>query len=379
MIGANIRKARAERSLSLRELAQLIQVRGLVDGLSYSAIQRIESGQRRVATFELAELAEVLNTSMAALVGGRDRSASLNLAARVANSPDEAVLGSVKRRAVEILEAQDLLGRLVAPLPPLKHVEIPSLPSTRASGKRLAKLMRARLQLGSAPIADLAALIEESFAALVFTEPLPEGTSGFCAMDHDAGVILINGDDPIGRQTFTLAHELCHLLLRDVDTVEVLGPHGRSTSGSEGRADEFAAHFLTPDEALRGAVPNGRADVRMVAQLAHRFSMSAEAMANRLRTLGLLGSDFDLGATRRRLAEMSELVGEARSEARSESRRKPSRLLTALALSAFENEQVGIGMVSTVTGERDLDRLRKILGDSVIGAPSSFEDAASLA
>jgi len=364
MIGANIRKARAERSLSLRKLAQLIEARGVVDGLSYSAIQRIESGQRRVATFELAELAEVLNTSMAVLVGGRGRSAPLDLAARVANFPDEAVLGSVKRRAVEILEAQDLLGRLVAPLPPLKHVEIPSLPSTRTSGKRLAKLMRERLQLGSAPIADLASLIEESFAALVSTEPLPEGTSGFCAMDHDAGVILINGVESIGDQTFTLAHELCHLLLRDVDTVEILGPREGSTSGSEGRADEFAAHFLAPDEALRGAVSNGKADVRMVAQLAHRFSMSAETMASRLGTLGLLGSDFDLGATRRRLAEMSELVGEARSEERAEGRRKPSRTLTALALSALEDGHVGIGLVSMVTGERDLDRLRKALEGS---------------
>ena len=39
MIGANIRKARAERSLSLRKLAQLIEARGVVDGLSYSAIR----------------------------------------------------------------------------------------------------------------------------------------------------------------------------------------------------------------------------------------------------------------------------------------------------------------------------------------------------
>jgi len=177
-------------------------------------------------------------------------------------------------------------------------------------------------------------------------------------------VILINGDDPIGRQTFTLAHELCHLLLRDVDTVEVLGPHGRSTSGSEGRADEFAAHFLTPDEALCGAVPNGKADVRMVAQLAHRFSMSAEAMANRLRTLGLLGSGVDLGLVDRRLSELRELVGESPSEECAEGRRKPSRTLTGLALSALEEGHVGIGLVSMVTGERDLDRLRKALEGS---------------
>ena len=87
-------------------------------------------------------------------------------------------------------------------------------------------------------------------------------------------------------------------------------------------------------------------------------------MASRLGTLGLLGSDFDLGATRRRLAEMSELVGEARSEERAEGRRKPSRTLTALALSALEDGHVGIGLVSMVTGERDLDRLRKALEGS---------------
>src|SRR5665213_2623847 len=116
MIGEQIKRVRNERNLSLRSLSSLIKNRGFVDGLSYAAVQRIESGDRKVATHELAELADVLGTSIATLIGSRDRSASLSLAARVSEHPSDGTLSAVKARAVEVLEAQDLLGRLIEPL-----------------------------------------------------------------------------------------------------------------------------------------------------------------------------------------------------------------------------------------------------------------------
>jgi Zn-dependent peptidase ImmA (M78 family)/transcriptional regulator with XRE-family HTH domain len=381
MIGENVQGVRKERKLSLRALSDLIQERGVVEGLSYSALQRIETGKRKVASHELAELAEVLSTSIASLIGSRNRSASLALATRVSTQPTDGDLGAVKTRIVEVLEAQDLLGRLVAPLPKLAHLNLPSVPASRAGGRRLAELVREKLQLGMAPIADLAALVEEALGALVFKEPLPVGTSGFCAIDDDAAVILINSEDPVGRQSFTLAHELCHLIMRDVDTLEVVGQAHNANGPKEGRADDFAAHFLAPDDALRVALGGSAAGAGDVVRLAHRFSMSLEAMANRLRNLGLLAqtADADLRLGHRRLAELNGLMADFRAGENSRGSRTPSGRLTDLALSAFAAEQVGIGLVAAVTGERDLDQLRTVLCEPGLAAPTDFEGAASLA
>lgn len=382
MIGEQIQRMRNERKLSLRSLSALIKERGFVDGLSYSVIQRIESGDRKkVATYELAELAEVLGTSIATLIGSRDRSASLSLAARVSEHPSDGTVGAVKARAVEVLEAQDLLGRLVEPLSTRPRPNIPNIPVSRAGGKLLAEIMREELQLGIAPIADLAVLIEDAFGALVFKEPLPTGTSGFCAIDDDAAVILVNSEDTAGRQNFTLAHEFCHLILRDVDTVEVLRQSGGAKSNNEGRADDFAAHFLAPDEALVSTLENSRADAIDVVRLAHRFSMSLEAMTIRLRNLRLLAPDVDdeLRVGHRRLAELGGLMGDYRAEEQARGTRTPSGRLTDLVLSAFDRGQVGIGLVAAVTGERDLDRLRSVLRGSESVHVPDFEDATRLA
>lgn len=381
MIGEQVKEARKRRRLSLRALDAQIRERGIVDGLGYSALQRIEAGRRKVATHELAELATVLETSIASLLGARDRSASLNLAARVSDHPADDTLSAVKARVVEVLEAQDLLGRLVAPLPGVTPLDLPNVQASRAGGRRLADVVRDKLNLGMAPISDLATLIEESLGALVFKEPLPSETSGFCAIDDDAAVILVNSEHTVGRQNFTLAHELCHLLMRDVDTLEVLSSVENTRTPKEDRADDFAAHFLAPSDALLAAVGPSGARAGDVVRLAHRFGVSLSAMGNRLRSLKLLapGADDELRSGHRRLAELNGLSADYNAQEARRGSRTPSTRLTDLVLTAFEAGQVGIGLVATVTGERDLDRLRMVLQDSGPEPDASFEGVMSLA
>lgn len=56
--GENVAKFRKEKHISLRELADLLQLAGL--DVDKNAIQRIESGQRFVTDIELIYLAKVL-------------------------------------------------------------------------------------------------------------------------------------------------------------------------------------------------------------------------------------------------------------------------------------------------------------------------------
>ena len=64
--------------------------------------------------------------------------------------------------------------------------------------------------------------------------------------------MFLNGDQPVQRQRFTLAHELGHHRLGHaavVDGVEEVD--GKSDDPLEQQANAFAGEFLAPDQALR--------------------------------------------------------------------------------------------------------------------------------
>lgn len=81
-IGDCIRRARESRGTSLRALAAQIKAEDRVDGLDSPTLRLIETGERRVASHELVELAEVLDVTVASLLG-RTQSPAASLVARL--------------------------------------------------------------------------------------------------------------------------------------------------------------------------------------------------------------------------------------------------------------------------------------------------------
>ena len=353
-VGERICAARKAAGLSQRELAAQITAADRVDGLSPSALSRIESGQRRVASHELAELADVLGVNVEDLLGTRKRSAALVLAARV-TQVSSADFQQVADRARQVLEADDLLSRIVPAGAPLSMPSIPhgDVPATKDGGRELAKRAREALGLGDGPIGDLTAIIEEHIGAHILVEPLPPGVHGFCAVCPSAGglpaaaVIIVNGEDVSGRQRFTLAHELCHLLAGDPVDVEVLSSQTEK-SPAEHRADAFAVAFLAPDEGVRRAVASQPFDEALVRRMSRLFGMSHQAMTRRLEEVGsvrFLSKDHALDVALR--ASLLAGGGEEPS-----SRRAPVRLLDR-ALRVYEDGRIGIGLIADILGEND--------------------------
>lgn len=378
-IGENIATARRARGLTLRQLAAQLKAEGRVE-LSASALQRIESDQRRVASHELVELAEVLHTTTGALLGRRDRSSALALAARVSTQVPAEVFEQGGQRAVEILEAVDVLARTVGPLPEVTRPQLPTVPATRPGGRRLAALAREALGLGVAPIADLVELAETRLGAHVAHDVLPEGTHGFCVADEGDAVILVNADDRQGRQAFTLAHELAHLFAGDLDAFEVVRDGG-ATTGAEARADAFAAHFLVPAEGLRAEIV-ARVDAVEAQRLAYRFGVSTAAMLIRLTEEGLIdpaeaARARELG--RQALSYRAQLFAEHEAAVRREGARRPPVRLADQALAAYVRGQVGLGLLAGVFGERNLARLRADLAERGFVPAAEVTDRASLA
>ena len=78
--------------------------------------------------------------------------------------------------------------------------------------------------------------------------PMKTNISGCCSKTKDDKVIFINTNHTLGRQNFTLAHELYHLLYEDFDDFIVCGINNNSQS--EINADNFASTLLMPNSAL---------------------------------------------------------------------------------------------------------------------------------
>lgn len=102
---------------------------------------------------------------------------------------------------------------------------------------------------GDSPI-DIFNLVQKQNHFTLIFYPLGSNISGVCYRGETSNVIAINSDMSIGRQRFSLAHELYHLHFDDslVNTVSsiMIG----SGDENEKKADEFASYFLIPPLSL---------------------------------------------------------------------------------------------------------------------------------
>jgi Zn-dependent peptidase ImmA (M78 family) len=108
-------------------------------------------------------------------------------------------------------------------------------------------------------------------------------------------VIAINDSDTGERQRLTVAHELGHLVLEIADG-----------GFAEKAAFRFGAAFLMPAEFLRAEVGHKRRAVSLaeLLELKRVFGTSVQAIAYRLRDLGIIGEP-----TYRQLFERFEQLG----------------------------------------------------------------------
>ncbi|HEV6967330.1 ImmA/IrrE family metallo-endopeptidase [Roseateles sp.] len=80
---------------------------------------------------------------------------------------------------------------------------------------------------------------------------------GFALYDEQTPLILVKKQDAPARQTFTLMHELGHLLLHKASSIDDDGDLW-AARGRERDVNRFAAHLLLPDELLNAIPDTGR-------------------------------------------------------------------------------------------------------------------------
>ena len=129
---------------------------------------------------------------------------------------------------------------------------------------------------------------------LTLFRPLSEDFSGMCLKDGAGnGFMLINSNNPKGRQHFTIAHELFHLFEEESVTPHKCNPGTGNKNPSEQNADAFAALLLMPKVGLWELIPEQELSsksisIATVLKIEHYYSVSRAALLFRLINIGAM-------------------------------------------------------------------------------------------
>ena len=327
-LGRRLRAARETRGLSQQAAADAL-------GVPRTAVTQIESGKRSVSTLELTKLAEcyrhpvshffkeaVEDESEDVLVALLRTVPSLKRDSEVREQVDRCV--SLCREGVVL---EKILGLGLRSGPPVYNVRVPRTAGQAVTqAEQLADEERSRLNIGNAPLADVAELIGSQGIWASGLE-LPGHLSGLFLRHPSIGLaILVNASHPRGRKRFSYAHEYAHALFDRERTISISSTDN-SAELVEKRANAFAAAFLMPrngvSEVLRtldkglparheqtifDAASGGpiqaefrppassqRITYKDVALVAHHFGVSYQAALYRLKSLKYVSQSASVG------------------------------------------------------------------------------------
>lgn len=114
--------------------------------------------------------------------------------------------------------------------------------------------------------------------------PMSSRISGMCTKEQKDIVICINSTTSYGRQRFTLAHELYHVLYEEnMQRVICDMSMNSNKSDSEKEADQFASYLLMPYDALLEYEHNkANWNLEKIIDAEQFFQISHQAMLHRL-------------------------------------------------------------------------------------------------
>jgi Zn-dependent peptidase ImmA (M78 family)/transcriptional regulator with XRE-family HTH domain len=360
-LGQRIADARRGKGWTQGQLAERV-------GLTQTAVSRIETGTRAVASLELAELAEVLGVSVLDLLRAGQRPL-LAIAARLGHFQDPGAVDRALRRAGTLIGLDELLDSVlgVDPVDPPPRLGGAGRGPAVDQGKRLAGQVRRALGLGDGPLARFPELLEERFRLDVDLSPLPEAVDGLCVSVGDRTLVLVGSSKPSSRQRFTLAHELAHHLVDDLDPLYVDERGARTRSVAEMRANAFAAHLLMPESGVRRAIEGMDDDAERAVRVALTFGTSVSAAAYQLGNLGLLPDtvrDRLAAAGSKPLLMRYALPSDWQQDERGRGQIRPPGRLYARATLAFGRGLIGLEPIVDLLQRPDRDQLRQELEDA---------------
>lgn len=375
-LGQRIREARESLGLTQAQVAEALQI-------PRPAVSLLERGKREIRMVELESLARLFCQEPGDFFRAVDSPSPLIAILRaepsLSDEDHRQGLHAALRVGREMARLEGLL-RLPSRAPrasfeSLYPVELPRAKGEAIrQGEALAEKERKRLDLGAAPIRDVADLLESQGTRTAWID-LPNGISGITLRDREAGVlVVVNRRHPLPRRRFSYAHEYGHVLV-DADRPASISLEDQREDLREVRANAFAAALLMPESGAREYLSSlgkvGKDEkifLHDLALFAHHFGVSRPAALFRLQNLGLLSrkqaqqlreqNQAGLGRHVEQLLEIPD---------RDQDERDSFRLrFLGLALEAYRREEISRGKLRELADlvafdegeiERFLDRM----------------------
>lgn len=268
-----LRQCREQMGFSLEQVAKTVK-----------AIEQIENGEKRPTYKQLADLADLYEVPDWVFIAPElpaeycfDTKPSFR---KLAESDSTAFQNPKLRKIIKRVEDyRDLLIELRTDLDePITRFCTPQIDLTQVEKAA----QEARVWLGITEPLDFDALrtkLEEQGLFVFVTSKykdwskIEDSIRGLCLMHNTMPIIIINDSDAKKAQSFTLMHELGHILCGDTAI-------NKADSKIETWCNQFAGHVLMPTQDLRN---DSVTNLRYIKEYAKRFKVSPYAMTVRLR------------------------------------------------------------------------------------------------
>lgn len=132
----------------------------------------------------------------------------------------------------------------------------------------------------------------EQLGILTVFRPLSDSSYGMSIKTAEGlRFMLVSSNTTIGRQHFTIGHELYHLFFDENPQPHMCGTDGKAPT--EQSADMFASNLLLPRVGLLAMLPEDfpaskKLDLAMVVKMEQKFQVSRQALLFRLKRLGII-------------------------------------------------------------------------------------------
>lgn len=164
--------------------------------------------------------------------------------------------------------------------------------------EKASSIFRSENGLNNADPIRLKSLLQKLNVITIFS-PLSDNFSGMALKaNSDKRFMLVNSNQSLGKQHFTICHELYHLFIQPDFTSQVChaGLFNKKADKNEYNADVFASYLLLPTEGLLENIPNAEIDkkkisLKTILYIEHFYSCSRRALLVRLRNLKLITSE----------------------------------------------------------------------------------------
>lgn len=141
----------------------------------------------------------------------------------------------------------------------------------------------------------------QRLGVLTIFKSLTENISGISLKKDNLKFMMVNSDDTLGRQNFTICHELYHLFIQEdfVTMVCYTGVFNKSDK-IEYQADLFASHLLIPEVGLIEIIPKeetkkNKITLPTIIKIEQLYNCSRSALLFRLKRMGLIdGHLYDI-------------------------------------------------------------------------------------